>query len=1165
MSFRSTPPLPERIPCGVVLRFLCCVTMLFLCVLANAQSTRSALSGVLRDPTGAPLEDVVLTATEVERSLTFQTKSTSAGVFHLEGLPPGTYNVEAIKDGFSRFRQTGLVILSNDHLGLNITLRLGAVEQQVLVTDAPPLVQTQDAINSTVLQSQAIEQLPVAGRNLFQLEFSLSGVSKASATWGRFWLYSVSNVNNISIGGGLPQENEITIDGATDTLGSRGVAYIPPVDATQEMVVRINQFDAAIGRVGGGLTIFTLRSGSNQLHGQLFEFFENSALDANTWQANHNNSPLPYTNNHQFGFEVAGPVPLPGLRADRRRMFFMATMEALRYSGTSSAQATVPTMAMRSGDFSSLTDASGKPVTIYDPLTVTQLPSGALQRTAFPMNRIPTARLNPIALAAIAYYPVPNQPGGLNAVNNYSSTLPSINRYNAWVARTDFIAGPHTITFRYGQTPWYNQAQLVWGSNAAEPSKQNPSTRTERSGNVGWTAVLSPTMLFRLSAAFNRYETTGGNHYGDVFNPSTLGFSTDTTSAMQHLQFPYFNLGSIYSQLGAIYSQNAEALTGYATESSLAWLTGRHSLHAGIELRRYEHALNSPGASSGEYDFSRSWTQASPFISDSGSGNEVASFLLGNLSGGYLPRTIAPFYRDYYAAAYVQDDIKLLPNLTLNAGLRWDYESPEKERYNRQVVGFGFSSASPLAAAVVGSSNCPACSNLMGGLLYSGINGNPTLPFRRYLTNVGPRFGIAYAITPRTVLRGGYGLSYLGQDATGPATGFNSSTTFSTSLDGGITPNCTLSNPLCAGVQTPVGNSLGLATWLGQSVTAPFHRRPLAFAQQIAAGIQHELPGHWLIELGYVGNITSRLPVPLSLNFIPRSILLLQPVDTRATYFTTAVSNPFAGLLPNSSLNTATIPRQQLLYTYPQYSAVTITDVPIGTRRYDALQMHVFRPYNNGLTFNLNWTYSRTTERTAVRNASDVRLDQLTSSMLERRIAQFDSTHIVSTVITYELPFGRDRHLLANASRPVDAMFGGWNLSGTFTTRTGFPVDGATACPIATPAPAHHVGNILTDSILNRSAFPSTSLSAYDIRDCSTRITEVRFPRLLTTDLSIAKHVALYKSLEGQVRADLFNVFNHPYFTTLLSNDVSNANFGLLNPTQNNDPRVAVLSFKVRF
>lgn len=1165
MSFRSTLPLPKRIHSRFGLQVLCCSVPLLLFVPAHAQSTGSAISGVLRDTTGSPLEGAALSAKLVERGLTFRTQSTSAGVFHLEGLPPGTYEVEAAKDGFTRFHQTGLVILSNDHLGLNITLHLGAVEQQVLVTDAPPIVQTQDAMNSTVLQNQAIEQLPVAGRNLFQLEFSLSGVSKASSTWGRFWLYSVSNVNNISIGGGLPQENEITIDGATDTLGTRGVAYIPPVAATQEMAVRINQFDASIGRVGGGLTSFTLRSGGNHLHGQLFEFFENSAFDANTWQANHNNSPLPHTNNHQFGFEISGPVLLPGLRGDHRHLFFMTTLEALRYSGTSSAQATVPTIAMRSGDFSALTDATGKPITIYDPLSATQSPSGAWQRTAFSHNRIPAARLNPIALEAIAYYPVPNQPGGLNGVNNFSSTLPSINRYNAWVARTDFITGPHTITLRYGQTPWYNQAQLVWGSNVAEPSKQNPSTRTERSGDIAWTAILSPTTLFRLSTAFNRYETTGGNHYGDNFNPASLGFSSDTTSAMQHLQFPYFNLGSIYSQLGAIYSHNAETATGYATDSSLTWLTGRHSFHTGVEVRRYEHALNSPGASSGEYDFSRSWTQASPFVSDSSSGNEVASFLLGTMSGGYLPRTIAPFYRNYYAATYLQDDVKLLPNLTLNVGLRWDYESPAKERFNRQVVGFGFASASPLSGAVSGASSCPACSNLMGGLLYSGINGSPTLPFRRYLTNVGPRFGIAYAITPRTVLRGGYGLSYLGQDATGPTTGFSASTTFSTSLDGGITPNCTLSNPLCAGVQAPVGNSLGLATYLGQTVSAPFYRRPLPFAQQIAAGIQQELPGHWLVELGYVGNLTSRLPVSLALNFLPRATLLQQAAATRAAYFTTAIANPFAGLLPNSSLNATTVPRQQLLYQYPQYNAVTITDVPIGTRSYNALQAHVFRPYNNGLTLNLSWTYSRTTERTAVRNASDVQLNDLTNSMLERRIGQFDSTHIVSAVITYELPFGRDRHMLAHMSRAVDALAGGWNLSGTFTTRTGFPIDGATACPIADPAPAQHVSNITTDPILNRSAFPATALNAYDIRSCATRMSDIRFPRLLTTDLSIAKQFNLYKSLQTQLRADIFNTFNHPYFTTLLSNDVSNANFGLLNPTQNNDPRIINLAFKLRF
>jgi hypothetical protein len=1133
---------------------------------AFAQDSSAIISGEVRDSSQAVVWAAQVELLSVERKTRTSTKTNDAGVFRLEGLRPGGYELTIEQPGFRTFVQKGIVVVTNDHLGFNITLQLGSTSEQILVTDAPSQVQTEDGSISTVLQNQAIERLPIAGGNLFQLEFALPGVTKAATSWGSFQLYAVSNVNNISIGGGLPAENEIILDGASDTLGTRAISYVPPMAATQELTVRLNQFDAAAGRLGGGVTNFSLKSGTNQFHGQLFEFLENSALSSNSWLANHNGVKVSHATNNQYGFEVAGPVWVPHVFDGRKKAFFMLSLEGLRFTAASPAQATLPTLANRSGDFSSLVDAGGKPVTIYDPLTVKLNSNGTYSRTPFKGNIIPKDRINPIAAAAIAYYPAPTQLGGVNGLNNFFSNLPSVNRYDAWLGRFDAnVTDNSAFTVRYGQTPWYNQAQLVWATNAAEPSKQNPSTRTERNGGFEWRTVFSPALLLTVSGAVTRYETFGGNGFGDGFDPKQLGFAPSVVSHFSHLQFPYFNMGSAYSQLGAIYSSNIEALTSYVLHPSLAWLHGRQYFHFGFDARRYDDNISSPGAASGEYDFSRAWTQANPTQADSSSGNEIASFLLGYMSGGNLPVNIAPMYRNYYWAGYVQDDVKLLPNLTINAGLRWDYESPMGERRDRQIVGFNLGQASPLAGKVATSPNCPACGNLQGGLQYSNVGENPALPFNRYFTDFGPRVGLAFSPDPHTVLRGGYGLMFLGQSSTGPSTGFSATTTFTPTADGGITPDCTLSDPLCEGVQTAIGSSQGTSTYLGQSVSAPFRARPLPYSQQYSIGFQHEFKGHWLAEMAYAGNITSRIPQTLSLNFLNQAALLSQPAPQRASYFSASVQNPFAGLLPNSSLNRATVSRAQLLYAFPQYSAVSLTDVPIGWRRYDALQSKLVRRYEDGLTFNLGWTWSKTFERASVLNPFDVNVGSPTQTKLEKRLSQYDATHTVSGVITYELPVGRGRRLGSGMNRFADAAVGGWNISGTSIFRTGFPVGGANACPTMSPARIKSFSNIVTDTIINTAAFPDTALSAYDIRTCESRLSSARFPNMVTTDASLSKQIAIRDGIYWQIRADAYNAFNHPWFSTILSSSVTSASFGFLNQSQNNDPRLYAIAMKILF
>ncbi|WP_263410266.1 TonB-dependent receptor [Terriglobus tenax] len=1129
---------------------------------AFSQVGTSVLSGVVRTTTGVSLDAVAVTLSDVDRKISLTTSTNEAGFFRLDGVASGNYTLEFSKSGFDTVLQTGIIVTTNDHLGANVQMHLSTVSAQVEVNDKPPILQTEDGASQTTFQNQSIEQLPASGRNLFQLTFTLAGVAKASSAWGKFWLYSVSNMNNISIGGGLPMENEVTIDGQSTTLSSRGIAWVPPVAATREVTVRAGQYDASTGRLGGGLTGFTLHSGSAALHGQLYEFLENSALDANTWQANHADSPKPHTSSHQFGFRLSGPIPFPQPLSAKTHLYYMVTLEALRSSGKITALATVPTLAMRTGDFSALRNAAGQAIALYDPLTTTRLPSGTFVRNAFAGARIPQSRIHPVAAAAISYYPLPTD-GGQDNVNNFSSTLPTYNRYNAWVGRVDLVRENSALSLRYGQTPWYNRAQLVWANNAAEPSKQSPSTRTERSGGVALRWMISPRISLHAGAGVNRYETTGGNQFGDGFNPQQLGFSASTVANFQHLQFPLFKPGS-YSQLGAIYTRNAETYTASVSDTSLAILLGRQAIRMGTELRRYDYNINAPSTSSGEYDFSKAWTQASPLQSDSLSGDAIASFLLGYMSGGSLPKTIAPMYHNYYAAFYLQDDIKITSSFTLNLGLRWDVETPMGERYNRQVVAFDRNVQSPLAGTMASSTACPACEHLTGGLLYSSVNGNPKLPFRTYWNNLAPRLGFAYQFTRHDVLRGGFGLMYLGQDSRGAAANFNATTNITTSTDGGLTPHCTLSNPFCEGVQSPLGASLGLRSQLGLDISAPFRDRPLPYARQYSLELQHELPHQWLVGVAYLGNDTQRVPVALGLNTIPLNVLRSIPTSQRPSYFTTALSNPFQGLLPGTSLNGATVPRQQLLYAYPQYASVTLTDIPIGSRRSDALQLRAYHPVGYGMTWNVNWTYSRVAEKTAPLNTSDTRLDALLDTALEHRLSQFDATHLVNVVATYDLPYKSSSLQQLSYLRP-SGWLSNWTVSSSFVFRTGFPAPGATNCPTSSPASLAPIRDVSVDRLLNPAAFPSVSLTAYDLRSCSTRINTVRFPHLLTVDGSIAKTIPLWKEMRLQLRGDFFNLANRPYFTTLLSNDVTDTSFGRLVATQDNDPRTTTVSVKITF
>jgi hypothetical protein len=1163
----------------MLLRTLVCFATIILSL--SAQEFRATISGLVTDPAGAPVVNAKIVVRSVERDVAYESSTNEAGRYLTRFLPAGSYTLTVERDGFKKVTREALTLQAADRLSLDIQLQLGTVTDSITVTGEPPQLSTETASRTAVLEQKYVDDLPTSGRNLYQLLFSQPGVTKASRYWGAFELYAFGNINAISINGGRSGENDTLIDGVSSVRGSRSASFAPSLNAVSEVTVVSNSYDSQYGRIGGGVTSVTLRTGTNQLHGQLYEFFKNDNLNAAGWSRNTFNVPEPEYKNNTFGFTVDGPVYIPKVFDGRNKMFFLISTEFLRERNPQSQIWTVPTEAERGGNFSGLRDGQGRAITIYDPLTTTLNAAGtSYTRTPFAGNVIPQGRINAVGSKAMSFYPAPNRVSeSPDGQNNYFFNNSSKNYYDQWLGKLDWnLTSSHRVSGRYGETPWYNFARVQWGTNAAEPSSEYPSTRISRNWGMDWTWTMGPSMVFNLRGGLARYEGFSGNTFGKDYDPRQLGFPSDLVSQFVSLQYPRFNVATNqYSPLGADRTSQYETQDTYSLQPNMQMIRGVHSMKFGAEFRRYNSNLIRPGSASGSYTFNRNWTQSNPQTADALSGNSLATFLLGYPTSGFVDRNMDPAYSNGYTALFFQDDWKIRRNVTINVGLRWDYEAPIVERFNRQVRGFAFDQSNPLQSQVQGLT-------LKGGVIFAGDSGSSRQAFNRDRNNWQPRIGVAWQVKPRWVVRGGYGLFILGQNASGPDTGFSRPTTMITSTDNGLTPAANLSDPFPrslfpSGLLQPIGSSQGLSTNLGIGVAAQLLDRPLPYSQQFSFGFQNQLPWQWVFDASYVGNLTKRLPVTTNLNFIPGQELTALPVAQRAAYFNAQVPNPMAGRLPGSAFNGATVPRQQLLFAYPHFSQVSINNVAAGRQSYHSLQMKGTRRFRQGLAMQFSYTFAKTLERITLLNAQDTNLADLKATGLEQRLTEFDIPHTFTMVSSYELPFGKGRPMLNNMGGLVNAIFGGWNVSAQYIYRSGQPIEFPNAAPLEarsaklTSSQRDEIArknggekfNPAFDKWFDTTLFPRTAQAAFTLRDFPTRFPDVRSPYLQSWELSGYKEFSIKERARVQLRADFQNAFSYTYFGRLATANVTDPRFGQLNPEQDNSPRVIALVMKVLF
>ncbi len=1099
---------------------------------ADAQELRASVSGLVTDPSGSAVPRAKVAVTNVDTNVSTETETNEVGRYTILFLLPGRYTLTVEASGFKKFVRENLVLGTSDRAAVDVSLQVGQIAESVTVSAESVLLETETASRGALVTNRQIVDLPNYGRNVWQLVWSGPGVIKASTYWGSMENYALGNSTNAIINGGIQRENETVMDGVTNTQPNRDVLFMPPLESIGEMKVQNNNYDASYGRFGGGVIALTTKSGTNAFHGSLYEFSAPGRIAANPWEANYLGFPKTRFVNNTFGFQVDGPIYVPKLFDGRNRLFYMVAYEGLRERSSGGDSAIFPDQAQRSGDFSHL------PVTIYDP-TTTVLEGGRFVRRPFDNNRIPGNRINNVATKVLSFVPQPNLPGRGFGLENYANRGTEANGYDEFLTKLDYrVNDRNNVYFSYGRLPYTEIDDILIALDSpAEPSTENPLTRNFYRWVLDWTSTLNTRTVLNFRWGLARYVNISGNPAAVGFDPRQLGFADALVSQFSFLHFPRFAFSDFYTSIGANTVVNKSTRDSYSYQLNLNRHQGRHQLKYGAEFRIYNENNITPGLSSGLYNFNRAFTQADPARADRASGDEFASFLLGYPSGGRVDLNIDPAYQGKYYALFAHDDFKIHPRVTLNLGLRWDYERPYAERYNRMVRGFAFDQPSPIANRVQGLT-------LRGGLLYTGSSGESRLAFNPDKNNIQPRVGVAVRLTDKWVLRGGYGLYYLGASGGQPATGFSQSTPLTASLDGNI-PRITLTNAFPEGLIRPRGNADGLSTQLGFGVDFSYLDRVVPYSHQYSFGIERTLRRSMLIEASYSGNETRRYPVRVELNNLP-----VDQLGRDLTYYRQRVNNPMAGLLPPNAAakNGAQINLEDLLRPYPQYTSVAMSNVPIGKNHYHSAQIRFVKRYSHGMTLNANYTISKILEERNFLNDQTFNFTDVDSSRLERRLAEFDVPQKLSVIWTQELPFGSGKRFGAGARGAWNKIISGWQLNVQGTLQSGFPV----LFPNAPNLEARSAK--LPDSRRNlfnafdKTLFPTSAPNlTYNLRTFPTRFPDVRLYPLKMMDLSPAKKTQITERVGFEFRAEFLNAFNHPWFDEIHNqggNNVTNANFG---------------------
>ncbi len=1075
--------------------------------LIRAQTFYGSVTGVVKDPNGAALPGVTVTVSEIGTSTEYKTTTNSVGNYRVSFLKPGGYTIRFEKGGFAQYVTQRLNLVLNQELVIDANLRVGANSEVVTVDEsATSLNSTDPQINGELNNSELVdlpENISTKGANEFLVTKVFAGASSTSQDY--------SNVNDLSLGGGRPVSNPIIIDGLPSNMGVDGTyGLIPTPDSTEELQTLTAPFSAQYGQSGGGAILTTTKSGTTKFHGSAFETYSSQDFSA----LNYFTAPGTKINPssfHYFGGSVGGPVLIPKVVDGRKHeLFFFTDWEDTLSHASSPFNSNVPTAAELSGDFSGVSPEGGPTATIYDPQS-SQVVNGKLVRTSFTNNKIPTSRLDSVGSNIAKFFPQPNCDF---STFNYCVNPVAVSSYLYNADRVDFNASDYDhIWAKFSRDGPTNQA-VDYIPNAANTSAT--SGWIDDHYEISWSHIFSPRISNEARVGYVSEDNFSSPLPADASAIGLQGVLLTQFPTVKTTEYASFGAGS--------YSRTRDG--HYIFNDALVMLIGRNSLSLGGEFMRYAYSYYSPGVLSGSYSFTGTFTSAS-----GQSGIGLADLLLGLPATTSISTTNTVFHENLnYVAGYVQDDYRLTSKLTLNVGLRWEFDGPYSEQHNNMYT-FDPNIVDPATGK-------------QGGIEFAGYNGAPHSLIANVYTGFLPRIGFNYHALHNTVLRGGYGIYELPSIGYGTL-GFTSASTVNATFQSadGVTPAYELNQGVPPYSPNVGPNGLPLIpTSLTHPTFSPVELQltpVLPYLQEWQLGVQQDLGGNWTAEVDYEGNHGVHLPVSLPINQIAPALNCCYGVTNA-----------------------------QSLRPYPQFLTVShLTNG--GASSYAALLATLRHRWSNGLSLQAAYTYAHTLDDVDGPSRADAAPTQNVYDLHQQwGTAMINIPQRFALSLVDALPVGSGGKFLVHIP-VVSQAIGHWKASTIAQFQVGYPYNisqgdtlgifsgGQYATKAGNPNIAH--SSRAVQQWFNTDAFTTT---APDMLGNAPRAS-LYGPGQNVWDISLMRDIPLWERLRFTFRADAHNAFNHPQFSGLGTSLTNLETFGTVTGAQ--DPRTLLLIGRFTF
>ncbi len=1170
-------------------------TLLLLPSLVHAQEYRGTITGQLTDPRGNLIPNAAITA--VSNDQTYTAKSDSKGDYSIPFVQPGTYTVTVEAAGFRKEVQPGVILDVSAKLSVNFALSVGSVNEAVDVKEDALQLSTADASGGTVMDPEKIQNLPLNGRQVYQLLQLTPGVRSSTVGFSGTRGWDVNN--SYSITGQQGAYNQFLLNGAPISIqggGSAGSWTISPsIDAVQEFKVMTITFDAQYGRVGGGAVNTILKSGSPHFHGTAYDFWRNSILDANTFQLNQQNTAKPFHNEHQFGGTVGGPFL-------KHNAFFFFSYEGYRQVLPAAVVTTVPTADQFPGADGSVNLTNylagiGRTKGIYDPLTTACVPSATAScpnygRTQFADNTIPANRISPIGVNIMKLFPAPNRAG---YINNYVFNGKDRYRYNMPLTRVDYNLSDNTRL--YGVFAYWSGSEYRNGNGLVGPAINGNinNVRSNITQVLDLTHTFSPRVVGDIRLSYDRfYQIQPDGTVRTGINPLTAGDLGLTMPQLPTTKADFAPEIGLGDNLPGIIGNTGDPFIfeTYDLGPSLTQTLGRHALHYGAEFSLYHAISGGIGQPNGNFAFGSGYTQNNP-RQGAQDGSVIADLLLGYPDGGSVQYSFAPYESYNYYAGYIQDDYKLRSNITINAGLRWDEEMSPRERHNRLLAGVCLTCPSPVSGLI---HNPPGNTLTNGAPFRNPITGAVQFASDSYSAYANdtaywqPKIGISWGPNRYFVFHGGYTLSKALGIELGGASAWSQTTNYNATPDGGLHPSNSFNSgtPYPNGYITPPASSQGPLTLVGTGFGIDQRNRKIPHVQQWTLGFEAQLPFGTVANVAYLGSHTTNLRASRQLNGISAEDFAKGHADPN--YLDQQVPNPFYGVLPNTVDlgQNPTVQARMLMVPYPQYNGNLYSyDDASGYSNYNALLLKLEKRLSGtgalvkGLSVLGSFTWSRLESATGFLNNSGA---SLVDPNPYYAVDGSDRPWDFAFSGLYGLPIGKGGLLFSGVHGPVSEAISDWKLDWIFQNDGGQPIGFPNGSTYNCAGSYNIVATQRTyKSYLNNSQ-PScfANFAEYTAVTQVPITSQVRTPYAQQTAIGFEKDFHLRETTTLNFKGEGFNITNTPIFpapstgspnqAVTRNTSVTDPNqpgawsgYGTVGANQQNFPRQVQLSLKLQF